>query len=89
MQSRPVCSAADTFESAALLKTVSANKDAALPLKLFEISDVILPDPKSETGCRNERHLAAVQCSRETEFELMHGLLNRVMDLMGIPLTGT
>ena len=73
---------------AALLKTVAANKDAALPLKLFEVSDVILVDEASETGCRNERRLAAVHCSGKTEFEVIQGLLNRVMEVMGVPLEG-
>ena len=72
----------------ALLKTVAANKDAALPLKLFEVSDVILVDASSETGCRNERRLAAVHCSTKTEFEVIHGLLNRVMEVLGVPLEG-
>ena len=74
---------------AALLKTVAANKDAALPLKLFEVSDVILVDASYETGCRNERRLAAVHCSTKTEFEVIHGLLNRVMEVLGVPLEGS
>lgn len=76
------------FFAAALLKTLAANKDAALPLKLFEVSDVILVDAASETGCRNERHLAAVHCSGKTEFEVIQGLLNRVMEVLGVPLEG-
>ena len=76
------------LHAAALLKTVAANKDAALPLKLFEVSDVILVDASCETGCRNERRLAAVHCSTKTEFEVVHGLLNRVMEVLGVPLEG-
>ena len=76
------------FFVAALLKTVAANKDAALPLKLFEVSDVILIDESHETGCRNERRLAAVHCSTKSEFEVIHGLLNRVMEVLGVPLEG-
>ena len=83
------CMAALRIVSAGLLKTVAANKDAALPLKLFEIGDVIVIDPATETGSRNERHLAAVHCSREAEFEIVHGLLHRIMELVGIPLAGT
>lgn len=70
---------------ASALKTIAANKDAALPLKLFEISDVILLDPSRETGARNERHLVAVYCNKEAGFEIIHGLLNRVMEVVGVP----
>jgi len=73
---------------AALLKTVAANKDAPLPLKLFEVGDVILVDDSGETGCRNERRLGAVHCATETKFEVIQGLLNRVMEVMGVPLEG-
>ena len=43
-----------------LLKTLQANRKMPLPLKLFEISDVVLRDAGAEVGARNERHLAAV-----------------------------
>ncbi|KAK9915515.1 hypothetical protein WJX75_000157 [Coccomyxa subellipsoidea] len=70
------------------LKTLGANKDAPLPVKLFEASDVILLDESSETGARNERRLVAVACAKEGSFEVIHGLLNRVMDVLGVPLLG-
>ena len=73
---------------AALLKTLGHNKDAPLPLKLFEIGDVILIDASRPTGCRNERRLAAVNCSRTSEFEVIHGLLNRILEVLGVPVTG-
>lgn len=57
-------------------------------MKLFEISDVILVDPASETGCRNERRLVAMYSNREAGFEIIHGLLNRIMEVLGVPLTG-
>ena len=43
------------------LKTLAANKDAPLPLRLFEISDVVLLDENTAIGARNERRLVAVQ----------------------------
>ena len=73
---------------AGALKTLGANKDAPLPVKLFEASDVILLDESSETGARNERRLVAVACAKEGSFEVIHGLLNRVMDVLGVPLLG-
>ena len=68
------------------LKTVAANKDAPLPLRLFEVSDVVLLDKKKAVGARNERRLVAVQAAREAGFEVVHGLLNRIMEVLGVPV---
>lgn len=79
------CEVARTNLLASALKTLGANKDEALPLKLFEISDVILLDEGSETGARNERHLVAVYSNKEAGFEVIHGVLNRVMEVLDVP----
>lgn len=71
---------------AGALKTLGANKDLALPIKLFELSDVVFLAPKKEVGSTNQRQLVAVHCSKESGFEVIHGLLNRVMEVLGIPL---
>ncbi|XP_026293829.1 phenylalanine--tRNA ligase beta subunit [Frankliniella occidentalis] len=68
-----------------LLKTLSANKRLPLPLKLFEISDVVLRDSNAETGARNERRLCALNCNKTPGFEIVHGLLDRVMQLLEVP----
>ncbi|XP_076296196.1 phenylalanine--tRNA ligase beta subunit [Lasioglossum baleicum] len=68
-----------------LLKTLAANKNMPLPLKLFEVSDVILKDNKTETGARNVRHLCAVYCNTSDGFEIIHGLLDRVLQVLEIP----
>jgi len=72
----------------AALKTLGANKDAALPVKLFEVSDVVLLDDGKDVGARNERRLVAVVANKEANFEVIHGLLNRVMEVLGVPLAG-
>ena len=73
------------------LKTLAANKDAALPVKLFEVSDVVLlapPDAPIDSGAVNQRRLVAVHCDRTSGFEVVHGLLNRVMEMLRVPHTG-
>jgi len=70
-----------------LLKTVQANRKMPLPLKLFEISDVVHKDLGTEVGARNERHLAAVFYNKTPGFEVIHGLLDRVMQLLEVPLS--
>ena len=75
-----------TSVCAGALKTLGANKDLALPIKLFELSDVVFLAPNKEVGSKNQRQLVAVHCSKESGFEVIHGLLNRVMEVLGIPL---
>jgi hypothetical protein len=66
------------------LKTLAANKTAPLPVRLFEVSDVVLLDAARDVGARNERRLVAVQANRESGFEVIHGLLNRIMEVLGV-----
>ena len=70
---------------AGLLKTISSNKKMPLPLKIFEVADVILKDSKTEVGARNERRFAAVYLAKTPGFEHIHGLLDRVMHILNIP----
>ncbi|KAI1893198.1 hypothetical protein AGOR_G00121230 [Albula goreensis] len=67
-----------------LLKTVAANRKMPLPLKLFEISDVVLKDETRDVGARNNRRLCAVYYSKSPGFEVIHGLLDRVMQLLEV-----
>lgn len=88
-----------------LLKTIAANRNMPLPIKVFEVSDVIFKDPStgniwlpllflqqtdvffvsSEVGARNERHFCAVYYNKNSGFEVVHGLLDRVMQLLNVP----
>ena len=83
-----VCNASSAASSAGLLKTLGANKDAPLPVRLFEVSDVVLLAPEAEVGARNERRLAAAVCGPAATFEVAHGVLNRLMEALGVPLLG-
>ncbi|CAK5045072.1 unnamed protein product [Meloidogyne enterolobii] len=67
-----------------ILKTISNNKDMPLPLKLFEVQDVVFIDNNKDTKCRNERHLAAVFYSKNGAFEIIHGLLDRIMQMLNV-----
>uniref|UniRef100_A0AAF5PW73 Phenylalanine--tRNA ligase beta subunit n=1 Tax=Wuchereria bancrofti TaxID=6293 RepID=A0AAF5PW73_WUCBA len=70
-----------------LLKALASNKDMPLPLRLFEIQDVVLKDLTADVGARNERRLCALYCSKSSGFEIIHGLLDRVMQLLGVKWT--
>lgn len=67
-----------------LLKTLNANKKMPLPLKLFEISDVVFKDNNDEIGAVNQRRLCALYCGKTTGFEIVHGLLDRTMQLLSV-----
>lgn len=68
-----------------LLKTLAANKKMPLPIKLFEVSDVVVRDSSAEVKARNKRHLAAIYCNKSAGFEMIHGLLDHVMRSLEIP----
>ncbi|XP_075717537.1 phenylalanine--tRNA ligase beta subunit [Rhinoderma darwinii] len=67
-----------------LLKTIAANRKMPLPLKLFEISDVVTKDNTKDVGARNHRHLCAVYYNKNPGFEVIHGLLDRIMQLLAV-----
>ncbi|EMD00685.1 hypothetical protein BAUCODRAFT_100106 [Baudoinia panamericana UAMH 10762] len=64
-----------------LLKTVRENKGHAVPLKIFEVSDVVYKDARArpERKARNERHFGACWYGKTSGFEQVHGLLDRAM----------
>ena len=69
-----------------LLKTVRENRSHALPIKIFESSDVVFKDRTRERQARNVRHAAAVWCNKTAGFEVVHGLLDRAMQMLEVPL---
>lgn len=64
-----------------IFKTCSANKDQPRPLKLFELSDVVLIDSSNEVGARNERRVAALYSDKSSGFEIIHSLIDRIMQV--------
>lgn len=62
-----------------LLKTVRENRQHSLPVKVFEVSDVGFKDETQERKARNERHFAACWYGKTSGFEMVHGLLDRIM----------
>ncbi|OJK02822.1 hypothetical protein ASPACDRAFT_75931 [Aspergillus aculeatus ATCC 16872] len=65
-----------------LLKTIRENKHHAVPIKIFEVSDVAFKDLSLERKSRNERHFAAAWYGKTSGFEVVHGLLDRVMAML-------
>lgn len=62
-----------------LLKTIRENKGKALPISIFECSDVAFKDETAEPKARNQRNFAACFCGKSSGFEMVHGLLDRML----------
>jgi phenylalanyl-tRNA synthetase beta chain len=67
-----------------LLKTINANKHLPLPLKIFEVSDVVLRDESLERRARNQRNVGALWCGKVSGLEAIHGLVDRMMQVLGV-----
>lgn len=68
-----------------ILKTLRENRMVKLPIRLFELSDTVHIQRDHEIGAVNRRSLAAIYCSSTAGFELIHGLLEHVMKVVGLP----
>jgi phenylalanyl-tRNA synthetase beta chain len=71
-----------------LLKTLQHNKSMSFGggFKLFEISDVVLPDDRhvvthTIVGAKNARRICATYSGPTSGFEVIHGLVDRIMTL--------
>jgi len=63
-----------------LLMTLGHNRGKMpLPVSIFEVSDVVLLDEGNECGASNQRRIAAAYCGKTSGFEIVHGLLDRIM----------
>lgn len=74
-----------------LLKTLQHNKSYSFTsgFKLFEINDIVIPDNEyimTETivGAKNIRHICAIYAGPTSGFEIIHGLVDRIMTLLEI-----
>ncbi|PON92694.1 Phenylalanyl-tRNA synthetase, class IIc, beta subunit, archae/euk cytosolic [Trema orientale] len=68
-----------------ILKTVGHNKDHPKPIKIFEVGDVSVLVEGHDIGAANHRQLAALYCGATSGFELIHGLVDRIMEVIGAP----
>ncbi|KAI7754920.1 hypothetical protein M8C21_027030, partial [Ambrosia artemisiifolia] len=51
--------------------------------KIFEVGDVTVLDELKDVGATNHRQLAALYCGATSGFELIHGLVDRIMEVTG------
>ena len=67
-----------------LLRTLANNKAQELPVRLFELSDVVHAAPELPSRTRNVRLLSAVYCNQAADFEVVHGLLDVALGKLGL-----
>jgi len=68
-----------------ILKTMGHNKDHPRPIKIFEVSDIVILDDEKDVGAANQRQVAALYCNSNSGFEIIHGLVDRIMEVVGVP----
>lgn len=67
-----------------ILKSISSNLHGKIPIKVFEIADVVLLDSTRNEGARNERRLCAVIASNKSLLEDVQGPLSLLLEKCGI-----
>ncbi|VEU20689.1 DEKNAAC101626 [Brettanomyces naardenensis] len=68
-----------------ILKTIKENKRHSLPIKVFEAGDIVLKDDSLERKARNQRNWCAAYAGKVSGFELIQGLLGKVMQTFRTP----
>jgi len=67
-----------------LMEILSFNKHHPYPQNLYEVDDVVVIDPTTETGARNLKRLAAVQCHARANFSDIKALMNSILENLGL-----
>uniref|UniRef100_A0A0D3GAP8 phenylalanine--tRNA ligase n=1 Tax=Oryza barthii TaxID=65489 RepID=A0A0D3GAP8_9ORYZ len=68
-----------------LLKTLKHNIDHPRPIKIFEVGDVVTLDESRDVGASNNRRLAALYCNKQSGFEEIMGLVDRIVNVVRAP----
>jgi len=69
-----------------MLKTLASNKGQELPLRIFEVGDVLVQEPSMEVGSKNVRRVAGLYSSTASAFSVLHGALDQLMYSLGFEL---
>jgi phenylalanyl-tRNA synthetase beta chain len=66
-----------------LLQALYENRKRPMPLRLFEIDNVVILDPEAETAIREERRLGFVEMGPEAGYATVRSVLDAIMREMG------
>jgi len=62
-----------------LLEVLSLNKHHPYPQNIYEVDDIILLDPETDTGARTARRLAVVTCHARANLSEIRGVLDSLL----------
>lgn len=63
-----------------MLKVIEKNQMSSLPIKSFEITDVVILDNNSETGAINRRRLCLAYVDHTSGFEKVQGIIDHLFE---------
>jgi phenylalanyl-tRNA synthetase beta chain len=63
-----------------LLEILSFNKHHPYPQNLYEVDDVVIIDPSTETGARSKRRLSVVLCHARANFSEIKSIMNGILE---------
>jgi len=63
-----------------LMEILSFNKHHPYPQNLYEVDDIVVIDPNTETGAKTKRRLATVQCHARANFSDIKALMNSILE---------
>lgn len=66
-----------------LLQALYENRKRPMPLRLFELDNVVLLDPSAETGTREERRVGFVEMGPEAGYAAVRSVFDAVLREMG------
>lgn len=67
-----------------LLQNLQDNKHESIPIKVFEVGDVIILDKNEETGARRDVHAACVIYDKEASYTDARSVVDAFMEMHGI-----
>jgi phenylalanyl-tRNA synthetase beta chain len=67
-----------------LMEIISFNKHHPYPQNLYEVDDIVVIDPESETGARTKRRLTVVMCHAKANFSEIKAMMNGILENLKI-----
>ena len=67
-----------------LMEVLASNKHHSYPQNVYEVDDVVLLDPSTETGARSERRLAVALCHARANFSEVKAVLNSILENLAV-----
>jgi len=70
-----------------IIEILSFNKHHPYPQNLYEVDDIVVIDPTTDTGARSLRRLAMVQCHARANFSDIKATMNSILENLELEAT--